>query len=296
MASDVQEIPVKTIKIAIDGLQTDEDGARAAGVLRGVEFVNTAVVLREKGRAIVTVPTAFSTFDSLEKALSGAGFAATLLDPVHLTLKVTKGDGVVDLPALANGFLTVKGAAATVPAASGDALAIYADPAQIDLAQLVKTAADQGYQAQVSSHEFVDVKIDAIDCKMKEQLVVSALTGLNGVIFASADSATHIARVLVAQGTTNAEGVLKALADAGYTGNWCPKGHTDCDDHKAKEGAEHPAQGEHPAKGEHPAGGEHPAKGEHPTGGEHPSKSEHPTGGDHPKGSEHPNGGEHPKK
>lgn len=147
MSSNPREtIPVKTVKISIEGMKTEEDGVRAGKVLRGVDFVNTAVVLRDRHQAIVTVPAAFSGFNTLEKALADAGYPSRLIDPVHLTLKVARTDGVVDLTTLSTQFLMVKGAAMSVPEPTGDALAIYADPAQIDLAEVEKIATGQGYR------------------------------------------------------------------------------------------------------------------------------------------------------
>jgi len=232
-------------------------------------FINTAVVLRDKGQAIVTVPGGFNAYDSLEAGLKEGGFSATLLDPVHLTLKVGKSDGVVDLASVANGCASVAGVAAAQP--SGDGVAVYADPAVVDLTQLVALAVGQGLQAEVVSHERIEVAVTGVDCKKKEAFVANVLAALPVVLAAGADSTKRIAWVFTEKGAITVDALKKALAEGPFDGSWCPMGHEVCDD-KAKAAALEPStKSEHPTESEPPSGNEHP-KAEHPTGSEHPKK------------------------
>lgn len=242
-SESTEKLPIKSLKIAISGLKSVDDGARASGILREIANVNTAVVLKDKGQAIVTVPVEFNAYVALEKALiEKGGFQATLIEPLHVTLKVTRADGNADLAALGNIYAAVPGVASAAPEASGDALAVYLDLAQVPFATLEKVATEKGFQTALTSHTLLTIPVAGMTCKKQEQFVESALNNIPGVLRSCADSAQANATVIVAQGTLTAEALQEALKAANPNGNWCPMEHDECDEKVEKSSSLAPEQ------------------------------------------------------
>ncbi len=204
---------LREVRVSLAASADDPDGKRTLEKLRGLTAAKVAMPAR--GWAILTFPTAFADFPGLEKALAELGLSASLLDPVRIDLRLAQADGKVDAAPLVGTYAMSSGVLASAPDAHG--IAVWADPALVDLVELVSAAEGRGLRVEVSHAQFA-VKIPDRFCPACAGVAADALAAVSGVLGVNADSTLGSARVLALKGRTSAEALSAALAAAGFDG------------------------------------------------------------------------------
>ncbi len=214
-ADSASGAPVKIVRMR---LAPGGDAARTLETLQGLPAVSAATVSADGRSATLSLPTSFAAWGDLERSLGEKGVAATLQDPVHLILKLARGDGKVDFAGLQGSFALAAGLLACEPAAGGAGLSIWADPACVDAQELVGIAEGRGYQASLASHESVEAALLDGFCPSCEGEVRAAAGQAIGALGAVVDYGTYRVRVLAEKGRLTSKDLEKALIQAGFDG------------------------------------------------------------------------------
>ena len=224
MTSDsTQAETVRTLTLAVEGATDDQTWMKATEAIGAVPFVVAAAVDGQTGVATVRVPAGFTAFETVEKALADAGLTGRYLDPIHVRLKVTRADGTVDLPALSNTLFTASGVITAAPNNRPNELAVYAEPAGVDLKQIVELAGGQGCQVEVLTHETLEFQVQGMDCASCAPEVEKVLRSVPGVAAARAWYNPAKAIVLADKGRLDPAKLTAALEAEGFTAEGCKR-------------------------------------------------------------------------